>query len=76
MDFATRFLEARTSAGLTHEELARRAGVTPRTIARIEAGKRSVRLKTLDQVAEALWCSVHVELRDATDEHIAEILRG
>jgi transcriptional regulator with XRE-family HTH domain len=46
--------EARSSAGLTQRELARRAGVPQPTVARIESGAVMPRVDTLDRLLR--WC--------------------
>lgn len=47
-------LALRKSRGLTQEELAEKAGVTVRTIQRIESGETEPRAYTLKRIAEAL----------------------
>jgi DNA-binding XRE family transcriptional regulator len=48
------FQNARKAAGLTHDMLAQRAGVTRMTVQRTEAGKIDPRLSTLLVLARAL----------------------
>ncbi len=50
--------QLRKAAGLTQEELAEKAGVTVRTIQRIENNNSMPRAYTLRQIAEALGLSV------------------
>jgi DNA-binding XRE family transcriptional regulator len=48
------FQNARKAAGLTHDKLAQRAGVSRMTVQRTEAGKIAPRLSTLLVLARAL----------------------
>jgi DNA-binding XRE family transcriptional regulator len=59
------FLMARTAAGLTQEELAKRIGTTQSAIARLESGKgkHSPSLATLQKYARALGCRLEVHLK-------------
>ena len=59
------FLKARTAAGLTQEELAKRIGTTQSAIARLESGKgkHSPSLATLQKYARALGCRLEVHLK-------------
>jgi transcriptional regulator with XRE-family HTH domain len=52
--FSTRLREARERLGLSQEEVARRSGVHPTEVSRIEAGKRDPRISTLCQLAKAV----------------------
>lgn len=53
-------LRARRLAGLTQQELAAKAGVSPNVIGRIERGGIDPHLTTLTALAEALGVSVAV----------------
>jgi DNA-binding XRE family transcriptional regulator len=44
----------RKTAGLTQQELARRAGIRQETLSRIESGKRTPTMKTLKKIDRAL----------------------
>lgn len=58
----TSILALRRSRGLTQEELAEKAGVTVRTIQRIESGETVPRAYTLKRIAEAVgvqWEELH-----------------
>jgi predicted transcriptional regulator len=59
------FLRARTAAGITQEELAKRIGTTQSAIARLESGKgkHSPSLATLQKYARALGCRLEVHLK-------------
>ena len=54
VDFGTRLQNARRQAGLSQEELARRAKLHQVTVSLIENGKRAVTLTTLERIAKAL----------------------
>lgn len=48
----------RASAGLTHEEMARRLGISRPTYTRLENADQNTTLKTLTQLCRALGCHV------------------
>ena len=48
----------RVKAGMTQDELARRAGLTRKTISRLDAGKGTTTLATVRRVAAALGVSL------------------
>lgn len=49
----------RTARCISQEELARRSGLNPRTIAKIEAGEIGIRSETLDRIQHAIGCSLN-----------------
>ena len=51
---ADRLRELRSASGLTHEQLAERAGLSTRFIGKLERGESRGSLETWDQVARAL----------------------
>jgi uncharacterized protein len=55
--------EARTSAGLSQVELARRAGVTQSVISAYESGRRQPSLPTLTRLVEATGCGLEIAVR-------------
>jgi transcriptional regulator with XRE-family HTH domain len=55
-------VEARTKAGLTQRELARRAGTSQPAIARLERGQTSPTLAVLERVAGAAGFDLRLEL--------------
>jgi XRE family transcriptional regulator, regulator of sulfur utilization len=59
MKLSDKITAARRTAGLTQEELALRAGITVRTIQRIESGESLPRLYTLRNIASALNVPLH-----------------
>ncbi|MCX5808482.1 MAG: helix-turn-helix transcriptional regulator [Proteobacteria bacterium] len=63
--FLDEFLKARTAAGITQAEVAKRIGTTQSTIARLESGrgKHSPSLATLQKYAHALGCRLELRLR-------------
>jgi len=54
--------QARKSAGLTQEELARRLGTKKTAISRIENHAEDIRLSTLEHVAAALHKRLSIQL--------------
>lgn len=52
--YARKLIQERESAGLSQSELARRAGVRPETINRLERGKHSPDTATLAKINKAL----------------------
>ena len=52
--YAHRQIQERESAGLSQSELARRAGLRPETINRLEKGKHSLDTATLAKITKAL----------------------
>jgi predicted nucleotidyltransferase/DNA-binding XRE family transcriptional regulator len=54
---------ARTAAGLTQDELARRAGVTQSVVSAYEAGRREPALSTLSRLVEATGASLHLRVQ-------------
>lgn len=60
MHAARLLLTARRRAGLTQAALGRRAGVTQASISRIEEGKTSPRLETLERLLDA--CGFELEI--------------
>lgn len=55
--FGKRVAEIRRARGLTQEQLAEKADITPLSIAFIEQGRRWPRLVTLDKLAKCLGVS-------------------
>jgi DNA-binding XRE family transcriptional regulator len=51
---ARKIIRQRVAAGLTQRELARRAGVRPETLCRIETGKHTPSVPTVDKINRAL----------------------
>jgi DNA-binding XRE family transcriptional regulator len=54
VSIARTIIRQRKAAGLTQEELARRAGVRQETICRLESGKYSPTVRTIDKIDRAL----------------------
>lgn len=65
------FLKARSAAGLTQAEVARRMGTTQSVIARLESGKgkNSPSLATLRKYARALGCRLDFRLTLDISDH-------
>lgn len=57
--------QARETAGLTHEEVARRLNTTKSAISRIENHPDEVRLSTLKRYAEAVGADLRIKLARA-----------
>jgi len=55
-ELSERFARHRIAARMTQEELARRAGVSKRSVERLEKGEGGVRLQIVIAVARALRC--------------------
>jgi DNA-binding XRE family transcriptional regulator len=53
-DIAREVVRRRIAAGMTQQELARRVGVRPETISRLEAGKHLPRNETMVRIDRAL----------------------
>lgn len=54
---------ARQRAGVSQSELARRMGVSPGVISRLESGEHSPRLDTIAEAAAALGCELRVQFK-------------
>lgn len=66
---AARYLRsARSAAGLTQLELAERSGVSQRTVAAIEAGKREPRFRTLVRLLRA--CDFDIDIHPLPSTHV------
>lgn len=67
--FLDEFLKARSEAGVTQAEVARRIGTTQSAVARLESGsgKHSPSIATLQRYARALGC--RLEFRLVKDSH-------
>jgi DNA-binding XRE family transcriptional regulator len=53
-DVAREVVRRRISAGLSQQELAKRVGVRPETISRLEAGKHLPRTETMERIDRVL----------------------
>jgi ribosome-binding protein aMBF1 (putative translation factor) len=60
-----RIFNARTSAGISQRELARRMGTSQAAVGRIESGGVGTTVTTLQRVASALGLEVNIEFRPA-----------
>lgn len=56
--------EARRRAGLSQEELGRRAGVTQSVVSAYESGARQPSLPTLERLVRAAGCELDITVRD------------
>ncbi len=66
VSIARKMIEARRAAGLSQEELARRAGVRQETISRIESGKHSPTIRTVEKIDRALSRAAKLAKRAGT----------
>lgn len=69
-----RLREARKRRGLTQVEMARRTGIHQPNIARLEAGRHTPALETLERLATAIGCPL-AELLGAEDSRVAWLLQ-
>jgi transcriptional regulator with XRE-family HTH domain len=67
MDARTVLLEARSEAGISQRELARRSGVPQAAISRMERGVVSPRVETLDRLLRSCGRDLEVVERLGTD---------
>lgn len=65
-ELARELIAARTRAGLTQAELAKRMGTTQSAVARMESGRQLPSLKTLHRYAAATGTRALVKLVEAT----------
>ena len=70
--------EARTRAGLSQRQLARRAGTAPSVVARIELGETSPTVQTLERLTSAAGFDLALELvpRSPGDPVVAAYKHG
>lgn len=61
-DTARELIAARARAGITQAELALRMGTTQSAIARLESGKRTPSIDTVQRYARAIGCRAVVRL--------------
>ena len=61
-DMARELIAARSRAGLTQSEVARRMGTTQSVIARLEGGTRTPSLRTVQRYAEAVGARAVVRI--------------
>ena len=64
--FGERIAQERVRRSLSQRELAELTGTTQSAIARLEGGSRAPRLDTLLRVANALDCSLELDLQPRT----------
>lgn len=56
--FGANVRRERNARGISQNELALRAGLNARTIAKIEAGELAIRVETRDRIQRAVGCSL------------------
>jgi predicted transcriptional regulator len=62
---ARELIAARTRAGLTQTDVAERMGTTQSTVARLEGGKATPSLRSVQRYARAIGCRAVVRLEHA-----------
>jgi predicted transcriptional regulator len=62
---ARELIAARASMGLTQADVAQRMGTTQSAVARLESGKRSPSLRSVQRYAQAIGCRAVVRLEHA-----------
>lgn len=62
---ARELISARSRAGLTQTEVAERMGTTQSVVARLEGGKRTPSMRTVQRYAQAIGCRAVVRLEHA-----------
>jgi transcriptional regulator with XRE-family HTH domain len=65
--FGERIAQERARRSLSQRELAELTGTTQSAVARLEGGSRAPRLDTLLRVANALDCTLELDLRPRTE---------
>ena len=66
-DLARSLIEARTRAGLTQEQLARKMDTTQSVIARLESGRTRPSTKTLEKLARATKTRLKISIEATGD---------
>ena len=66
-ELARTLIEARTRAGLSQAQLAKRMKTTQSVIARMESGRVRPSTKTLERVARATGTRLRISFEDASD---------
>ncbi len=64
-ELAQALIKARTGAGLSQAEIARRMGTTQSVIARLESGRRPPSIRTLEKFAQAVGGRLHLTIEPA-----------
>jgi transcriptional regulator with XRE-family HTH domain len=64
---AAAVIEARSRAGLTQQQLARKMGTTQPVVARLESGRGRPSMRTLDRFAQATGSRLLIGFAPATD---------
>ena len=64
-EFAYSLIEARTRAGITQSELAKRMNTTQSVVARLESGRAHPSTKTLERIAQATGTQLRISFEPA-----------
>jgi transcriptional regulator with XRE-family HTH domain len=70
-EMARELIAARARAGLTQADVAARMGTTQSTVARIEGGKATPSLRSVQRYAKAIGCRAVVRLEPAKPRRVA-----
>jgi predicted transcriptional regulator len=62
-EYVKAIIAARTEQNLTQEELARKTGMRQSNISRIESGNCSPTVATLQQIADGIGKTLHIEFK-------------
>ena len=63
-EYIKAIIAARTETNLTQKDLAEKTGIRQSNISRIENGKSSPTIATLQQIAAGVGKTLHIEFRD------------
>jgi transcriptional regulator with XRE-family HTH domain len=74
--FIAELVAARKAAGLSQAEVARRMGVAPPAVSKLERGRRSPTLITVQQYARAVGAKLCLQVCDSEPAEPAELVEG
>ena len=69
---ASSLIDARSRAGLTQQQLARKMGTTQPVVARLESGRSKPSMRTLERLAEATGLRLLVTFAPRSEPHPAK----
>ena len=68
---ASAVIDARSRAGLTQQELARKMGTTQPVVARLESGRTRPSMRTLERLAKATGSRLLIRFEPHDEERVA-----